>query len=141
MINRDSDPPGGRTSPQSDHHGSEGGHDQKNKTLSFFIFYNFVVLGPSPPSNEIDRQHHIARQFARHHRLERLRACSARLSTWRDRARAIDFSASTTNAGRRAAHATATAAAFAQTDELYDKVGKEQQDRLSKAYSREQLNR
>ena len=49
VINRDSDPPGGRTSPQSDHHGSEGGHDQKNKTLSFFIFYNFVVLGPSFP--------------------------------------------------------------------------------------------
>ena len=40
VINRDSDPPGGRTSPQSDHHGSEGGHDKK-KTLSF--------LGPSFP--------------------------------------------------------------------------------------------
>ena len=83
MINRDSDPPGGRTSPQSDHHGSEGGAQPKTKLFPFFIFYNLVVLGPSPPSDEIDRQHHIARQFARHHRLERLRARSARPSAWR----------------------------------------------------------
>ena len=65
VINRDSDPPGGRTSPQSDHHGSEGGAQPKTKLFPFFIFYNLVVLGPSPPSDEIDRQHHIARQFAR----------------------------------------------------------------------------
>ena len=45
MINRDSDPPGGRTSPQSDHHGSEGGHDQKNKKLFPFLFFTRSMCG------------------------------------------------------------------------------------------------
>ena len=36
VINRDSDPPGGRTSPQSDHHGSEGGHQGWSQPISGF---------------------------------------------------------------------------------------------------------
>ena len=56
--------------------GLREGTTKKTKLFPFFIFYNFVVLGPSPPSDEIDRQHHIARQFARQ-RCRATDACTA----------------------------------------------------------------